>query len=219
MNGTPTTRIMIVDEHLLFREGLTRVLEDEPGFAVVGHASEPVDAVRTVQECSPDVLIVGLSGRALIRMMHLLRSRQANGHVLHTILLTTASEATRLADVLQLGAGGVVLRESSSQQVLKSIRRVVNGHDRGVDNHAGANPPRRERTPALASLEDTPFGLTRRELDIVGAIARGESNRKIAARFSIAEITVKHHLTRIFDKTAVASRLELAVFAINNELT
>jgi two-component system, NarL family, nitrate/nitrite response regulator NarL len=217
MDGTPTIRIMIVDEQLLFREGLTRVLEGEPGFAVVGHASEPAEAARTAHACSPDVLIVGLSGRALIRMMHLLRNRPANGHRVHTIVLTAASEASRLANVLQLGAAGIVLRESSSQQVLKSIRRAVNGHDRRVDE--GSTAPRRDRTPALASLEDSPFGLTRRELDIVGAVARGESNRKIAARFSIAEITVKHHLTRIFDKTAVASRLELAVFAINNELT
>ena len=104
MNGTPMTRIMIVDEHLLFREGLTRMLEDEPGFAVVGQASEAVEAARTAQECSPDVLIVGLSGRALARMMQLLRSTPANGHAVHTILLTTTSEATRLGGMLQLAA-------------------------------------------------------------------------------------------------------------------
>jgi two-component system nitrate/nitrite response regulator NarL len=215
MNGNPTTRIMIVDEHLLFREGLTRMLEDEPGFAVVGHASEPGEAARTAQQCSPDVLIVGLSGRPLVRMMQLLRSRQGNGHAIHTILLMTTAESSRLVDMLQLGASGIVLRESSSQHVLKSIRRLMNGHERG---DASTTSPRRRRTPALATLEDRPFGLTPRELEIVGAVARGESNRKIAARFSIAEITVKHHLTRIFDKTAVASRLELAVFAIGNEL-
>lgn len=218
MNGTPMTRIMIVDEHLLFREGLTRMLEDEPGFAVVGQASEAVEAARTAQECSPDVLIVGLSGRALARMMQLLRSTPANGHAVHTILLTTTSEATRLGGMLQLGAAGIVLRESSSHQVVKSIRRVVNGHDSCSNGEGDASAPRRARPPRVASFEEKPFGLTRRELEITGAVARGESNRKIAARFSIAEITVKHHLTRIFDKTGVVTRLELAVFAINNDL-
>ena len=218
MNGTPMTRIMIVDEHLLFREGLTRMLEDEPGFAVVGQASEAVEAARTAQECSPDVLIVGLSGRALARMMQLLRSTPANGHAVHTILLTTTSEATRLGGMLQLGAAGIVLRESSSHQVVKSIRRVLNGHDSCSNGEGDASAPRRARPPRVASFEEKPFGLTRRELEITGAVARGESNRKIAARFSIAEITVKHHLTRIFDKTGVVTRLELAVFAIDNEL-
>ena len=219
MNSTPMTRIMIVDEHLLFREGLTRMLEDEPGFAVVGQASEAVEAARTAQECRPDVLIVGLSGRALARMMQLLRSTPANGHAVHTILLTTTSEATRLGGMLHLGAAGIVLRESSSHQVVKSIRRVVNGHDSGSNGAEGdASAPRRARPPRVASFEEKPFGLTRRELEITGAVARGESNRKIAARFSIAEITVKHHLTRIFDKTGVVTRLELAVFAINNDL-
>ena len=218
MNGTPMTRIMIVDEHLLFREGLTRMLEDEPGFAVVGQASEAVEAARTAQECSPDVLIVGLSGRALARMMQLLRSTPANGHAVHTILLTTTSEATRLGGMLQLGAAGIVLRESSSHQVVKSIRRVVNGHDSCSNGEGDASAPRRARPPRVASFEEKPFGLTRRELEISGAVARGESNRKIAARFSIAEITVKHHLTRIFDKTGVVTRLELAVFAIDNDL-
>lgn len=218
MNGTPMTRIMIVDEHLLFREGLTRMLEDEPGFAVVGQASEAVEAARTAQECNPDVLIVGLSGRALARMMQLLRSTPANGHAVHTILLTTTSEATRLGGMLQLGAAGIVLRESSSHQVVKSIRRVVNGHDSCSNGEGDASAPRRARPPRVASFEEKPFGLTRRELEITGAVARGESNRKIAARFSIAEITVKHHLTRIFDKTGVVTRLELAVFAIDNDL-
>jgi len=218
MNGTPMTRIMIVDEHLLFREGLTRMLEDEPGFAVVGQASEAVEAARTAQQCSPDVLIVGLSGRALARMMQLLRSTPANGHAVHTILLTTTNEATRLGGMLQLGAAGIVLRESSSHQVVKSIRRVVNGHDSCSNGEDDASAARRARPPRVASFEEKPFGLTRRELEITGAVARGESNRKIAAHFSIAEITVKHHLTRIFDKTGVVTRLELAVFAINNDL-
>lgn len=215
MNGTPMTRIMIVDEHLLFREGLTRMLEDEPDFAVVGQASEPVEAARTARDCAPDVLIVGLAGRALARMMQLLHGAPANGHVVHTLLLTTTSEASRLGGLLQQGAAGIVLRESSSLQMLKSIRRVMNGHD-GSGDESVAAVTRQARKPS--PLDDNPFCLTRRELDIVGAIARGEPNRKIAARFSIAEITVKHHLTRIFAKTGVANRLELAVFAIRNDL-
>ena len=221
MNDSPTTRIVIVDEHLLFREGLKRMLEDEPDFAVVGNASEPDDAVRAAQEWKPDVLIAGLSGRPLVRMMQMLRRLPANGHPVRTLVLTTTAEATRMVEVLQLGAAGIVLRESSSQQLLKSIRRVL------ADRHAiegqqmiGVLDPIRDSAAAVPPTPGArPFGLTARELDIVAAIARGESNRTIAKRFSIAEVTVKHHLTRIFDKTSVLSRLELAVFAINHELT
>ena len=217
MNGNPTTRIMIVDEYLLFREGLARMLEDEPGLTVVAHASEPGEAARTAQACTPDLVIIGLSGRALVRTMQLLRN-QANGHAVHTILLTTTAEASRMVEMVQLGAAGIVLRESSSQQVLKSIRGILTSQD-ALDRRQGGRLARRRRqAAATAADEDSPFGLTRRELEIVDAVARGESNRKIAERFSIAEITVKHHLTRIFDKTGVGNRLELAIFAIN-ELT
>jgi DNA-binding NarL/FixJ family response regulator len=221
MTESPTTRILIVDEHLLFREGLKRMLEDEPGFAVVANASEPGEAVRATQEWKPDVLIAGLSGRPLVRMMQMLRRLPANRHPVLTLVLTTTAEATRMVEVLQLGAAGIVLRESSSQQLLKSIRRVL------IDRYPMEGRPPTGVFDALqdsaAAFEPAPgarrFGLTARELDIVAAVARGESNRTIARRFSIAEVTVKHHLTRIFDKTSVLSRLELAVLAINHELT
>jgi two-component system, NarL family, nitrate/nitrite response regulator NarL len=221
MNESPTTRIVIVDEHLLFREGLKRMLEDEPGFAVVGNASEPAEAVRTTQEWKPDVLIAGLSGRPLVRMMQMLRNLPANGHMVRTLVLTTTAEATRMIEVLQLGAAGIVLRESSSHELLKSIRRLLADQtcsDR--QRMSGVLEAPRDVPAMLAPVRDErPFGLTPREQDIVGRVARGESNKTIAQRFSIAEVTVKHHLTRIYDKTGVVTRLELAVFAINHELT
>jgi two-component system nitrate/nitrite response regulator NarL len=221
MNESPTTRIVIVDEHLLFREGLKRMLEDEPGFAVVGNASEPAEAVRTTQEWKPDLLIAGLSGRPLVRMMQMLRSLPANGHMVRTLVLTTTAEATRMIEVLQLGAAGIVLRESSSQELLKSIRRLL--ADQACSDRqrmSGVLEAPRNVSAMLAPVRDErPFGLTPREQDIVGRVARGESNKTIAQRFSIAEVTVKHHLTRIYDKTGVVTRLELAVFAINHELT
>jgi two-component system nitrate/nitrite response regulator NarL len=221
MNDSPTTRIVIVDEHLLFREGLKRMLEDEPGFAVVGNASEPAEAVRTTQEWKPDLLIAGLSGRPLVRMMQMLRSLPANGHMVRTLVLTTTAEATRMLEVLQLGAAGIVLRESSWQELLKSIRRLL-PDQACIDRQrmSGVLEAPRNVSAMLAPVRDErPFGLTPREQDIVGRVARGESNKTIAQRFSIAEVTVKHHLTRIYDKTGVVTRLELAVFAINHELT
>jgi two-component system, NarL family, nitrate/nitrite response regulator NarL len=218
MNDSPTTRIVIVDEHLLFREGLKRMLEDEPGFAVVGNASEPAEAVRTTQDWKPDLLIAGLSGRPLVRMMQMLRSLPANGHMVRTLVLTTTAQATRMLEVLQLGAAGIVLRESSSQELLKSIRRLL-ADQACIDRQRMAGAPRDVSTLLGPLRDERPFGLTPREQDIVGRVARGESNKTIAERFSIAEVTVKHHLTRIYDKTGVVTRLELAVFAINHELT
>jgi two-component system, NarL family, nitrate/nitrite response regulator NarL len=220
MNDSPTTRIVIVDEHLLFREGLKRMLEDEPGFAVVGNASEPAEAVRTTQEWKPDLLIAGLSGRPLVRMMQMLRGLPANGHMVRTLVLTTTAEAARMLEVLQLGAAGIVLRESSSQDLLKSIRRLLADHAWIERQRASGvlEAPRHEPAVLGPMRDERPFGLTPREQDIVGRVARGESNKTIAERFSIAEVTVKHHLTRIYDKTGVVTRLELAVFAINHEL-
>jgi DNA-binding NarL/FixJ family response regulator len=131
------------------------------------------------------------------------------------ILLTAGVEPAEVLRAVRRGARGVVFKQAATAHLINGIRKVVGGKlliaDDIVDDLAQAL--RQARV-----LHEKPYGLTSRELEIVRAIAAGDSNREIAARFEISLQTVKHHLTSIFDKTGTSTRLELALFAIRNRL-
>jgi DNA-binding NarL/FixJ family response regulator len=133
------------------------------------------------------------------------------------IVLTAAITETATIRALQLGARGVVLKEAATRYLLDGIRRVVAGRfvlGDGVVDDVVAAISRVEGERAVRR-----FNLTMRERDIVRAIVAGQSNKDIADRLRLSTQTVKHHLTSIFDKTGVSSRLELAVFALQHRLT
>ena len=213
-----TVRIVIADDHTIFRDGLRRLLEAEPELQVVAEAADGNEAVAHVRELDPDILLLDL---AMPRMpgMEVLHDLSTDGGQLHTkiIVLTAAVERLEIVRALQLGARGVVMKEAATQLLMKAIRTVMAGQywigreavgdivDFLRTNPSGEKPPRN-------------YGLTKREMDILTTIVAGLSNKEIARRFSLSEDTVKHHLTNIFDKVGVASRLELALFAINNRL-
>ena len=212
-------RIVIADDHPIFRDGLRRLLESEPGFEVVGEAQDGAEAVALVRKHRPDVLLLDL---AMPRVTGLtaLKDLETGAHPVRTILLTAQIERAETVTALQLGARGVVLKDAATQTLLQCIRRVMDGHywvDRdGVSDLVQAL---RQMMAGGADEKRKPvFGLTRRELDVVGAIVEGLTNKDIAAKFSISEDTVKHHLTNIFDKTGVSTRLELALFAVHHKL-
>jgi DNA-binding NarL/FixJ family response regulator len=131
------------------------------------------------------------------------------------ILLTAAIEPTELLRAVQLGARGVVLKESATRQLIDGIHRVMEGKfligSEVADDLAQA-------VRQVGKQKERPFALTAREMEIVEAIANGDSNRDIAARLNISLQTVKHHLTSVFDKTGTSTRLELALFAIRQGL-
>jgi DNA-binding NarL/FixJ family response regulator len=213
------TRILIADDHPIFRDGLRKLLEAEPDFKVIGEASDGQEAVKLAQELKPDVLLLDL---AMPRQPGLdaLRELASSATPVRTVLLTVAIEKAQLVEALQLGARGVVLKETSTELLLKSIRSVVAGQY-WVGREAVTDLVRvlRELIPAAGEeAKKKAFGLTPRELEIVSAIVLGFTNRDIARKYSISEDTVKHHLTNIFDKVGVSNRLELALFAIEHRL-
>jgi two-component system, NarL family, nitrate/nitrite response regulator NarL len=183
-------RILIADDHPIFRDGLTRLLEADAAYRVVGVAGDGRDALRLVAELNPDLLLLDLSMPTFSGM-----------------------------DVLQSGARGVLLKEAATPMLYKCIRSVMQGQLWiGRDHFGTVVQAMRDLTTGATKAKQEPFGLTPRELEIVAGIAAGETNREIAERLSVREHTVKHHLTHIFDKTGVFSRLELAVFALNHGL-
>jgi DNA-binding NarL/FixJ family response regulator len=213
-------RIVIADDHPIFRDGLRRLLEAEPGLKVIGEASDGSDAVKLARQLKPDVMLLDLAmpRQPGLEALRDLSIGGANG--VKVILLTAAAEKHQIVEALQLGARGVVLKDSATQLLLKSIHTVMAG-EYWVGREAVSNLVQYLRMQMQASHEESrqkKFGLTPRELEIVSAVVAGYSNKEIAEYFKISEDTVKHHLSNIFDKLGVSTRLELALFAVNQGL-
>jgi DNA-binding NarL/FixJ family response regulator len=215
----PSVRIVIADDHTIFRDGLRRLLEAEPELEVVGEAADGAEAVTQTRELSPDILLLDLA-MPRVPGMEVLRDLSSNGEGLHTkiIVLTAAVERLEIVQALQMGARGVVMKEAATQLLMKAIRTVMAGQY-WIGREAVGDIVDFMRTNPSGEKAPRNYGLTKREMDILTTIVAGLSNKEIARKFTLSEDTVKHHLTNIFDKVGVASRLELALFAINNRLT
>ena len=218
MDRNSQIRIAIADDHPIFRDGLRRLLETESDMKVIGEAQDGHQAVKLATEMKPDILLLDLA------MPHhtgleALRDLSTNTGVggVRIILLTAAAEKKQIVEALQLGARGVVLKDSATQLLLKAIHAVMSG-EYWVGRESVSNLVLYLRTLMQSSTEETKqkkFGLTPRELEIVSAVVAGYANKEIADYFKISEDTVKHHLSNIFDKLGVSTRLELALFAVN----
>lgn len=211
-------RIVIADDHPIFREGLRRLLEIEPGFSVVGEAADGREAVERVAALKPDVLLLDLA-MPRVDGLEALRLLAAADCRVRTVVLTASIEREESIEALKLGARGVVLKEAATQVLYGCIRAVVSGaywvgHERlfdpvrilrVTDRGADTSPPPASR-------------LTRRELDVISAIVEGATNKDIGTQFGLSEQTVKNHLSNIFDKLGVSNRLELALYAVHHRL-
>jgi two-component system, NarL family, nitrate/nitrite response regulator NarL len=203
-------RIVIADDHAIFRDGLRRLLATREDFHVIAEASDGKEAIAVATELRPDVLLLDLA-MPRVPGMEVLRELARQELPLRTILLTAAIHPFAVTSALQLGARGIVLKASPPELLLKSIRAVCDGQfwvgSEPASNWARSGQP-----------QDASFGLTTREIEIIAAIREGNSNREIAARLAISEETVKRHLSNIFGKLGVSSRLELAVLASEQNL-
>jgi two-component system, NarL family, nitrate/nitrite response regulator NarL len=215
-----STRIGIADVHPVFRHGLRRLLESEPDFHVTGEASNTAQVVKLVRQLKPDLVLLGLplGGRAGLEV---LGDVVAASSTVRVVLVTPSMEKSLVVKALQLGAHGVVQKESSPRVLLESIRSVTGGqYWLGRESLACVVEVLRELVPRRngnGSPKD--YGLTPRELALITRVVAGRSNKDVGQELSISERTVKHHLTNIYEKLGISNRLELAVFALNHELS
>jgi two-component system, NarL family, nitrate/nitrite response regulator NarL len=209
-------RILIADDHAMFRQGLRLLFEDHRDVVVVGEARDGHDALALTQRLTPDLLLLdvampGMSGLDVARQLHEAHSRT------RVIVLSASVHRAEIPHMLKLGVRGTVAKESAVDLLLKAIRAVHAGEywvERDIVGDLLVDLGRRESRRGAKR----PFGLTPRELELVRLVATGLSNKDIARQCSLREDTVKHHMSNIFDKTGVSTRLELALFALHNSL-
>jgi two-component system nitrate/nitrite response regulator NarL len=219
INGFNPIRIVIADGQSSFRKEVRCSLESEPGFSVVGEASDSHGALKLTCQNRPDILLVDWE-LAKTCELKVLNEPANDLRPVRIVVTVAAIEKSCLVEAFGVGVHGVVLKQSTPQVLVKSVQSVMAGQywlDResvGVliealrDSLAQGN--------GAKSAKD--YGLTRREVDIITKIASGRSNKQVGEEFAISERTVKHHLTNIFGKVGVSSRLQLALFAVNQHL-
>lgn len=218
-NPSNPIRILIADDHPLFRDGLRRLLQAEPGFEVVGEAADGEGLAELARETRPDIILLDLSmpkrdGMEVLRELSVTRSSA------RTLLLTASINKPQIVQALRLGAYGVIMKESTTQKLFESIHCVMAGqYWVGRESVSDLVDALRSVSPPESGGKVRDFGLTAREMEIVTLVVAGYSNPDIAQRCAISEQTVKHHISNIFDKLGVSNRLELALFAVNHRLT
>lgn len=213
-------RIVIADEHGDTRQELRMLLESEPGLLVIGDVPEVHGALRLARQNKPDILLTdfALAQNCEAKAMSDFARDMPS---IRTVVMIAEISKSLLVEAFRLGAHAVVLKRSTRQILLRSIRSVMAGQywleGEGVGVLVEALRDSLAQGAGTKSAKE--YGLTRREVDIISKIASGQSNKEVGEEFAISERTVKHHLTNIFGKVGVSSRLQLALFAVNQHLT
>ena len=207
-----TVRIVIADDHPIFRYGLLKLLETRPLLRVVGQADNGDEAVALVSRLKPDLLLWDLAMAPA--GIDVLRSISTSSNSTRTILFTGPIDRTQIVEALQIGVRGIVPKKLTAEILFKCISAVMAGqYWVGRDTIAELVQYLCDQRPSSnGDARNKNFGLTQRELQIVATIASGFTNRDIAKEFSISEQTVKHHLTNIFDKTGVSDSTRIGGF-------
>ena len=212
-------RIVVADDHPVVRFGVRNMLMSEPGFDVVGEAEDGDDALTQTLELEPDILLLDLLMPRLpgLEAMRAIMTRSPRVKI---VLLTSTITQQQIIEALQIGARGIVLKDAVAGDLTQALRAVLGG-DYWIGGERVANLVKALQglmAQAAAVPDRKTYGLTPRELEVVACIVEGCSNRDIAKQFNISEETVKRHLSNVFDKTGVSTRLELALFTIAHKL-
>jgi DNA-binding NarL/FixJ family response regulator len=226
---TPTKqkiRIVVADDHPIFRDGLCRLLGLEEDFEVVAQAQDGTQVLEILQRLEPDILLLDLKMPGLDGLGTLQRLQAAHNKT-RVIVLTASDDKNEFVQAMKLGTSGIVLKQTATEMLIKSIRKVHAG-EIWLDSHTTAAvirqfvaeeaPPPPAPPPSASQRDRERSPLSQREREIVALVAQGFKNKEMAEKMFISEQTVKNHLHNIFDKLGVSDRLELALYAIHNNL-
>lgn len=209
-------RVMLADDHTVFRAAVRMVVDAESDMTVVAEAASGPEVIPALHEHPADVLLLDLDmpsmdGFAVLRML------ASSGTAVNTLVLTGIVNTLELSPAMQLGARGIVLKQSGSHDLLRAIRDVYCGNvwvDKAVSAPVEHGGPGREIAVEGSLTPQTPVShLTRREREVAGLVCEGLQYKEIAERLTISPQTVKNHIRNIFSKLNVRNRVELGIVA------
>jgi len=211
-------RIVLADDHPVVRIGVRNMLTEEEGFDVVGEADDGDQAITQTLELQPDILLLDVQMPRLPGL-EAMRAIMKGSPSVKILLLTSTITTQQIIEALHIGARGIVLKDALAGHLKVAIRTVCAG-DYWIGGKRVVNlvSALHDLMQQAAPPQHKTYGLTPRELEVVGCIVEGCSNRDIAKQFGLSEETIKRHLSNVFDKTGVSTRLELALFAIAHHL-
>lgn len=227
-----TLPILLASDFPIFRDSLKTYFSDTPEIELAACATDRSQVIPLLKSCKPKLVLLDLDIE-LNALCSLLDEIHAN-HNVRSLIMSDVMESNRVIQVLRHGANGIVPRRTTHELFTKSIQAVLAGDfwvsramitdfvhmiRQDADGRKGAQSEGGPvRTQAAPDMDIARFGLTPRELQIISALADGQTNKDIGSTFGISEYTVKHHLTNVYDKLGVYNRVELVLFAINHGL-
>jgi DNA-binding NarL/FixJ family response regulator len=209
-------KVMIADDHKMFRQGLRMLFEMEPDIKIVGEARDGIEAEQLAESLRPDVILMDINMPGLDGM-------EATRRILKTrpdaaiIILTMFREDEHVFQAIRAGAHGYVLKDADSNEVMKAVRAVAAGES-VLDTAMTAKVFNQFKVMSELTEKTNAEGLTERELEILSLIAQGSSNREIGDRLFLSEKTIKNYITSIFQKLQTNDRTQAAVYAIQHGL-
>ena len=211
-------RVLLVDDHSLFRSGIRSLLQRHADFLVVGEAADGVEGIKRAKQLKPDVVLLdlhmpGMSGVETLQLMHQDCPDTA------IIMLTVSEESEDLALALRVGAQGYLIKNIETDYLLRSIRRAAAGETVVAEALTGKLVAQMQSAGQSAQTLSGLDKLTPREKDILACLALGESNKFIARKLDLAESTVKIHVQNVLKKLKLSSRVQAAVFAVEHRMS
>jgi two-component system nitrate/nitrite response regulator NarL len=208
-------RVLIIDDHSLFRSGIRLVLQRQNDFELVGEAGSGLEGVKDAKRLNPDVVLLDLHMPDMsgLETIPLLKDEAPNAQI---VMLTVSEDAEDLLEALRIGARGYLLKNIDTDFLLQSIRRAAAGES-VMSPQMGGKLADAMRAPAKVNGADC-VKLSPREKEIIVKLARGDSNKEIARELDLSESTVKIHVQGILRKLNLASRVQAAVYAVEHGL-
>lgn len=217
MGRSSSIRVLLADDHALFRQGVRRLLESAGDIEVVGEAESGEQAVRQVEDLAPDVVLldVAMPGQSGIEAARTIKGASPRTGI---IMLTVHADEEFLFEAIKSGAMGYLLKDCSPEELIRAIRVVFSGEGLLAPTMAAKVMREFVRTREAKDVAVVHLPLTERELEILRHVAAGLANKEIAHRLSISERTVKNHLSNIMEKLHVNSRTQAAIYALRSGL-
>jgi DNA-binding NarL/FixJ family response regulator len=208
-------RVLLVDDHDLFRTGLRNLLEEQ-GIQIVGEASAGAEAVRGVREVAPDVVIMDLNMPGM-NGVEATRQIVAAAPLTRVLVLTISDQDADVMDAILAGACGYLMKDASIQELLRGLRAAAVGESL-ISPHIAAKMLQRMRasSPHSEMEKSIRAELSDREIEVLKLIANGKDNAQIAADLHISPKTVKNHISNILMKLQIDNRIQAAVYAVRS---